>query len=127
MLLHRVSLALVCDLLQAMLDTKYFFGETRSSPLHLTGESVVKCGCTNATGVVVTVLELAGLVLTHEFVVYSVILKHVLKLHLRNLRYRRKTAVPHSLAHLESRCKFLFCTLICRHGPVNPRNSNSSI
>ena len=126
-MLHRVSLALVRDLLQAMLYTKYFFGETRSSPLHLTGEGVIKSGCTNATGVVVTVLELAGLVLTHEFVVHSVCLKHVLKLHLRNLGYRRKTAVPHSLAHLESRCKFLFRTLVCRHGPVNLRHSKSSI
>ena len=126
-MLHRVSLALVCNLLQAMLDTKYFFGETRSSPLHLTGEGVVKSGCTNATGVVVTVLELAGLVLTNEFVVHSVCLKHVLKLHLRNLRYRRKTAVPHSLAHLESRCKFLFWTLVCRQGSDNARHSNSSI
>jgi len=101
--LRNVLLALVCDLLQAILDTKYFFGETRSSPLHLTGEGVIKSGCTNATSVVVTVLELAGLVLTHESVIHSVCLKHLLNLHLRNLGYGRKTAVPHGLAHLESR------------------------
>jgi len=57
-LVIKVLLAFICDLLQTMLNAKYFFGETRRPPLHLTRQSVVEsCWSANATSLVMAVFK----------------------------------------------------------------------